>query len=75
MKCWVIEKRDADGTLDLTKPQPESVFGMKAITGISEDAMSQRIFQAFPDASLTGTNIASWPSVFNASFIARVKTW
>jgi len=75
MNRYVIERRHADGSLDLGGPQPESVFGVAAITGISEDAMAKAIFRHKPDAVMRGDNISRWPSLIDERWIARRKTW
>lgn len=72
---YVIEARDPDGTLDLRGKQPEEVFGLAAIKGITEDAMAKKIFAKFPDAVLRGDTISAWPSLFDSRWRARRKTW
>jgi hypothetical protein len=72
---YVIEARNDKGELDLTKPQPESFFGRKAITGISSNEMSHIIFKKFTDAILEGNNIMLWPKIFDTRFVARKKYW
>lgn len=76
---WIIECRDADGALCFSAPQPESVFGTKAIQGISEDEMAQVIFAMLRDEDikipLHGTNISQWPRNLNPLWSARRKTW
>jgi len=79
MNLWIIEARDEAGKLDFRAPQPESVFGNGAITGLTEDAMSAVIFRRLSDAELggglRGDNIARWPTLIDARWIARRKTW
>lgn len=72
---YVIECRTPEGKLDFTGQQPEAVFGMEAIQGISEDRMAKVIFRHDPDAVLTGDRISAWPSVIDSRWIARRKTW
>lgn len=72
---YVIERRYHDGQLDLAESQPESVFGMPAITGIDSNAMAKAIFRRIPDAVLTGDSVAVWPALIDSRWIARVKTW
>lgn len=72
---YVIECRDNTGKLDFTEPQPDQVFGMGAITGISENEMASVIFRKLPDAVLTGECVSLWPSLFDPRFTARRKTW
>jgi hypothetical protein len=72
---YVIEKRNADGSLDLSGLQPEKVFGLGAIQGISEDAIAKVIFAKVPDASLHGTNIPLWATAIDPKFVIRKKTW
>lgn len=72
---YVIEARTEEGGLDLRAPQPESVFGVEAITGIDDWAMSRVIYARFSDAVLRGDNIARWPALIDPRWIARVKTW
>lgn len=72
---YVIEARKPDGVLDLSGLQPETVFGMAAIHGISEDAMADAIFRKCPEACLRGDSISSWPSMVDPRFRARRKTW
>lgn len=71
---YVIERR-VDGQLQLDGRQPESVFGHRSISGISEDAMAKAVFRHKPDAPLRGDNIPSWPSFIDPAWVARVKTW
>jgi hypothetical protein len=72
---YVIECRKLDGSLDFTGLQPESVYGMRAITGISENAMGDITLRLKPDAILTGHNITMWPSFIDYRWKARRKTW
>lgn len=73
---WVIEARKTDGTLDLSGRQPEVVFGMKAITGITDDEMAKKIYYFIPyDIALRGDQIAQWPSLIDDRWVARRKTW
>lgn len=74
---YVIECRRLDGTLDFTPPQPESVFGLDAITGITDDAMARVIFRKLPElvGAMHGQNIPQWPSFVDPRWTARTKTW
>jgi len=73
---YVIECRDESGKLDFTKPQPEDVFGMRAIHGISEDGMAREVWRVKgDDVVLTGSNLLAWPSFIDPRWRARVKTW
>lgn len=72
---YVIDCRKPDGTLDFSPPQPEDIFGMGAITGISDDAIARRIFRDHPDASLRGDSISQWPRLMDPRFSARAKYW
>lgn len=72
---YVIEARTHDGALDLKAADPVTVFGIAAITGISEDAMAKVIFRQVPDATLDGREIALWPGKINPAWRARAKTW
>lgn len=72
---YVIECRTPDGQLDFEGPQPESVFGERAITGIDDWQMSRVIFARVPDAVLDGRHIARWPSLIDKRWSARHKTW
>ena len=72
---YVIECRDQSGNLDFTDPQPEQIFGMAAITGITEDQMAQVIWRRGLDPVLTGQDVPRWPSHVDPRFRARVKTW
>lgn len=76
-RIWIIESRNADGVLDFAEPQPESVFGMLAITGITENEMAQRIWATVEVGahSLHGMNIPVWPSFIDPRWKARRKTW
>jgi hypothetical protein len=57
-KKFIIEARDTQGELLLGGyPQPETVFGIGAIQGMTDWAMSRVIFRRFPDASLRGDSI------------------
>ncbi len=73
---YIIEARGADGQLLLGDyPQPQSVFGMKAITGITDWEMSRVIFAKDGDAILNGDNIRNWPRLINPNWVAREKSW
>ena len=72
---YVIEARTPAGTLDLTHPQPEHYFGMKAIKGVTADEIAGVIFRHCEQASLNGGEIASWPSHIDPRFVARIKYW
>jgi hypothetical protein len=72
---YVIECRDSRGQLDFTVPQPENVFGLEAITGITEDAMAKKIFSRKPEATLQGDSIATWPALLDPRWKARLRTW
>jgi len=72
---WVIEKRDEQGQLDFSKPQPEDVFGLGAITGLTEHDMVRVIYRRLPNVTLDGRNIPHWPALIDGRFYARRKTW
>jgi hypothetical protein len=72
---YIIERRNPDGSLDLKGPQPESVFGLGAIEGMDDWAMSRVIFRHVPDATLTGDSISLWPAQIDPAWVARLKTW
>lgn len=73
---YIIEARDESGALLLGDyPQPETVFGIGAITGLTADDMARVIFRRVPDATLDGGSIACWPKLVNLNWIARRKTW
>lgn len=74
-QLYVVECRNPDGTLNFAEPQPESYFGMAAITGITDNAMSHAIFRTLPDAVMTGDSIPSWPQLIDVRWSARKKTW
>lgn len=74
-ELYVIEARDPDGKLDLRGPQPESVFGNAAITGITEEAMARTVFRHKPEACLRGDDLDRWPSLIDPRWIARRKYW
>lgn len=74
-KTYIIESRNADGSLKLDGPQPESVFGIWAIKGLSDWEMSRVIFAQVSNAVLDGGNIPNWPKLINQNWVARVKTW
>ena len=76
MNLYVIEARDKDGKLLLSSnPQPESVFGQKSITGITEDEMAKAIWRKRTDVVLDGRFVADWPANINPNWKARRKTW
>jgi hypothetical protein len=75
MQYYVIESRNADGSLELSGPQPEEVFGISAITGISDHEMAQTIYRHDKQVVLEGGNIASWPKFLNPNWVARPKSW
>ncbi len=72
---WIIEKRTPDGALDFTAPQPESIFGLGAISGMTDWAISRVVYARKPDAVMSGDSIARWPSLIDPAFVARRKTW
>lgn len=78
---YIIEARHPDGSLDLTAPQPEEFWGIKAITGISQDEMARVIYRLHPEVDtsrsilLDGAQICLWPRVIDIRFTARRKTW
>lgn len=74
-ELYVIECRDHLGALDLTAPQPETVFGMKAITGITTDEMAKAVWRHNDDAVMDGRFISRWPAFVDPRFSARRKTW
>lgn len=76
MERYVIECRDPAGNLDFTGPQPESVFGLAAIQGISEAQMAEVVYSRLPDwVVLRGEHVAKWPSLVDSRWIARRKYW
>ena len=75
-KLYVIEARDHEGKLLFgDTPQPYTVFGDKAITGITDWEMSRVIFRLKPDATLEGGSIPDWPRLINPYWVARHKYW
>lgn len=72
---YVIECRKPDGSLDFSGQRPDQIFGMRAITGITENEMADVVFRYKPDAVLLGTNISLWPQNIDERWIARKKTW
>lgn len=72
---YIIERRYADGRLDLSHVQPEDIFGDGAIDGMTEDAIAKMVWRHNPDANLRGVNVTMWPSFVHPQFRARVKTW
>lgn len=72
---WIIECRTLNGSLDFSGRQPESVFGLAAITGIDEDAMAKAVWRHAPEAVLEGGNLPIWPAFVDPRWIARRKTW
>lgn len=74
-KKYIIEARDEQGQLDLKCEQPESVFGVGAIMGMTDWEMSRVIYARNKEVTLTGDNIPNWPKVLNPRWVARPKTW
>ena len=80
---YVIECRTPDGKLDFAAPQPESVFGMGAINGISADDMAMQLWQFIPLPPgatdqlfpMDGREVERWPSIADPRWSARIKTW
>lgn len=72
---YVIECRNKDGGLSFGDPQPWTVFGAMAMTGIDADEMAKRIFRHKPDAILDGRYITEWPALIDPRWSARRKTW
>lgn len=72
---YVIEARDGKGALKFDTPQPEEFFGLRAITGITDNEMSSRIFRSLPSAVLDGRFLLEWPRLLNPCWAARRKTW
>lgn len=75
MALYVIDCRTPDGKLDFKPPQPESVFGSLASSGVELDTMAKWIYQRAPHAVLDGRYISRWPSNIDSRWIARAKTW
>jgi hypothetical protein len=75
MRLYVIERRNPDGSLDLKGRQPESIFGLPAIQGISEDAIAKIVYRHKPDVVLDGRYLANWAAEIDPSWHTRVKTW
>ena len=74
-KIYIIESRNPDGSLKFDGPQPEEVFGLSAIAGMTDWDMSRVVFRLNSTVSLSGDNIPNWPKVINPNWIAREKTW
>lgn len=73
---YVIECRDVLGNLDFTGRQPEHVFGMDAITGITEDRMAKVVFAHCGDhVTLDGRFVTDWPALIDGRWTCRKKTW
>lgn len=75
MDLYIIECRKPDGSLDFAEPQPESVFGKDAITGIGLDRMAHIVYAKNTKVSLYGTNIPDWPRAIDERWVARKKSW
>jgi hypothetical protein len=74
-ELWIIEKRDDNGALVFTAPQPEDIFGMGAIHGMTDHAMATVIHHYDSAVELDGRTIATWPTTIDPYFRARIKTW
>lgn len=75
-ELWIIEARNPDGSLDLRTLQANHIFGMKAITGISEEEMAKTVYRYDPlTPSLSGRDVPNWPTRLHPKWIARRKTW
>jgi hypothetical protein len=79
MKLFIIEARDENGNLLLYSdgvPQPEEVFGMSAIRGMTDWTMSRVVLRELPElfSFLAGDCIPLWPKMFHPTWIAREKT-
>ena len=72
---YIIDCRTESGRLDFVAPQPEDVFGSRAITGIDADQMARVIFARLPEAELRGDRIPEWPTLLDSRFSARPKYW
>jgi hypothetical protein len=75
MQRFVIEKRNPDGSLNFSEPQPERFFGNAAITGITENAIASVVFRHDPDATLDGSELCMWARRIDPLFSTRVKYW
>ena len=72
---YVIEKRDSEGALDFSDPQPEKVFGLKAIEGITEDEVAAVVLTLDPKVVLHGAEFYGWAALINPGFRTRMKMW
>lgn len=73
---FVVEARDADGKLLLGDyPQPHSVLGDTAITGITLDDLASEIFRRDANVELYGTNVGDWARVLDSNWVVRERTW
>ncbi len=75
---YIIEARTPDGKLDLTGEQPEEVFGMRAIHGITIHEIAdvvQRRCPELPLSLLAGDEILTWAAHIDSRFKTRIKTW
>lgn len=77
MTRYVIERRHADGSLDLQGRQPDEIFGRGAFEGVTEWQLSRAVLAHAPQRfdSCHASNIALWPSFIDPWWIARERTW
>ena len=74
-RIYIIEARDEAGQLKFDCPDPSTVFGNEAITGITENKIADIVYRKHPEAILHGTNIPDWAKCFNPNWKIRRKTW
>lgn len=72
---YVIEKRNQDGSLDFSSPQPEDYFGIKAIIGITENEIADVVFAHNHDIPYLVPPVENWAKIINPAFKTRRKTW
>jgi hypothetical protein len=59
---------------------PEAVFGIEAITGITEEQIAKRVWRQLeseqrPHRTITCSSVSAWVRMIDARFVARRKTW
>lgn len=73
---WIIEARNQNDELEFRTLQPQHIFGLDSITGMSSDAIAKVIYRHDPLAPpLDGSDIANWPKRLHPMWVARRKTW
>ena len=74
-ELYIIERRTPTGELDLKGDQPERLFGMGAIQGMTLDQIAKVVFRHRAKAVLDGRFSGTWAMMIDPAWKTRRKTW